>query len=172
MKKIRNATKVVANDHHLMRSEPDEASDQNDKSVSFMLENFAINQIKLEGLNEEDKVQKLEKAVKAVKIFSDSLGAKGLLQNMLATQLLGLHDLQQRLLSYASRSISYPEGNQYYVNAITKLSNTFVNQVNLLQKLQGQGQQKVVVEHLHIDRAQAMVGNVSLHVQGGQGSEK
>jgi putative DNA primase/helicase len=52
--------------------------------------------------------------------------------------------------------------------AITKLSNTFIQQLTLLQKLQGQSQQKVVVEHLHINKgAQAIVGQVNAYTKGG-----
>jgi len=92
---------------------------------------------------------------------------------MLATQLLSTHDLHQKLLPYANRSMNYPEDNQYFINAITKLSNTFIQQIIMLQKLQGQSQQKVVVEHLHIhDGAQAIVGQVNAHTREGVSNEK
>ena len=138
---------------------------------STMLENYASTQINLTGLTEEEKKQKLEAATQVVKILTDSLGVKGLPQNMLATQLLGIHDLQQKLLPYAARSMNYPEDNQSFINAITKLSNTFIQQLTLLQKLQGNCQQKVVVEHLHINEGgQAIVGQVNAHKkEGGNG---
>ncbi|MDP1615168.1 MAG: hypothetical protein Q8L68_05165, partial [Methylococcales bacterium] len=87
-------------------------------------------------------------------------------------QLLGIHELQQKLLGYASRSINYPEHGQYYMNALTKLSNVFMQQVNTLHKLQGNPQQKVVVEHLQINEGgQAIVGHVHSN-KGGLDNEK
>lgn len=146
------------------------SSDQNvlaQKVDCIMLENYASTQINLMNLTEEEKKQKLETATQVVKILADSLGAQGLPQNMLATQLLGIHDLQQKLLPYAAKSMNYPQDNQYFVNAITKLSNTFIQQLMLLQKLQGQNQQKVTVEHLHIHQgAQAIVGQVNVDNMG------
>lgn len=158
--------KLVKDNHALIND-----SDQivfTQKVDFIMLENYASTQISLTGLTEEEKKQKLENATQLVKILADSLGAQGLLQNMLAAQLLGIHDLQQKLLPYAAKSMSYPEGNQYFVNAITKLSNTFIQQLTLLQKLQGQSHQKVTVEHLHVHQgAQAIVGQVNVDNMGG-----
>ena len=86
------------------------------------------------------------------------------MQNMLVTQLLGVHELQQRLLLYATRSMHDPERGQYYFNAISKLSNLFIQQVSLLHKLQGNSQQKVTVEHLHVsDGGSAIIGQVNAH---------
>ncbi|MBA2650115.1 MAG: hypothetical protein H0U75_11110 [Legionella sp.] len=132
------------------------------KAISAIQLHYAEVQIEQINLNAEDKEQKLTKAHKVVEILANSLGAKGLLQNLLVTQLLGVHELQQKLLSCANRAMNYPEHSQYYVNALTKLSNAFIQQINTLQKLQGNSQQKVVVEHLHInDGGQAIVGQVN-----------
>jgi hypothetical protein len=132
------------------------------KAIAAILSGYATQLIDLSKLSDKDKKKKERNLEQAIKILADSLGAQGLLQNMLVTQLLGVYELQQNLLPYANRSMHSPENNQYYVNAITKLSNAFVSQVTLLQKLQGQCQQKVTVEHLHIHQgAQAIVGQVN-----------
>ena len=90
-----------------------------------------------------------------------------MVEHLLSTQLLDIHELQQKLIVYANRSIHYPEDNQYYINAVTKLTNAFVLQITLLQKLQGQNQQKVTVEHLHVHQgAQAIVGQVNANNTG------
>lgn len=138
-----------------------------EKAITAVLENYAAKSMDLSGMSDDEKKEKEEKLYQAIKILTDSLGAKGLQEHLLSTQLLGIHDLQQKLLSYASRTMSYPEENQYYINAVTKLSNVFVSQVTLLQKLQGQSQQKVTVEHLHIHGgAQAIVGQVNANTGG------
>lgn len=141
--------------------------------IAIVLENYATKMVDLSGLSNEDKTKKENDLGQAAKALADSLGAEGLLQNMLVTQLLSTHDLHQKLLPYASRSMNYPEDNQYFINAITKLSNTFIQQITMLQKLQGQSQQKVVVEHLHIhEGAQAIVGQVNTHTREGVSNEK
>jgi hypothetical protein len=135
-----------------------------EKVISVMQLNYAETQIDLTNLNEEEKQLKQSKAHHLVENIADSLGAQGLLQNMLVTQLLGTHELQQKLPRYATRSLHDPEYGQYYVNAVSKLSNLFIQQVNSLQKLQGNCQQKVVVEHLHVsDGGNAIIGHVNAH---------
>lgn len=135
------------------------------KAIAAILSSYATQLIDLSKLSDKDKREKERNLEQAIKILADSLGAQGLLQNMLVTQLLGVYELQQNLLPYANRSMHSPENNQYYVNAVTKLSNAFVSQVTLLQKLQGQCQQKVAVEHLHIHQgAQAIVGQVNTNM--------
>lgn len=131
------------------------------KAISAIHRHYAEVLVGQTELNAQEKEEKLPKAQKAVEVLANSLGAKGMLQNMLITQLLGVHELQQKLLIYADCAVNYPEQGQYYMNALTKLSNVFIQQVNTLQKLQGNSQQKMVVEHLHInDGGQAIVGHV------------
>lgn len=135
-----------------------------EKAISAVLDNYSTKFIDLSQLNDDEKMQMESNAAEAVKALADSLDAQGLLQNMLATQIFGIHELQQKVLPYAYRSMNYPEQSQYYINAVAKLSNVFIQQINQLQKLQGNSQQKVVVEHLHIhEGGQAIVGQVTPH---------
>lgn len=143
-------------------------SKANDKKIiSAMQLNYAGTQIDLSKLNDEEKQLKLNNAQQMVEGLAASLGAQGLLQNMLVTQLLGVHELQQKLLPYARRSMHDPEHGQYYINATAKLSNLFIQQASLLHKLQGHSQQKMVVEHLHINEGgQAIVGQINTSIGG------
>ena len=87
---------------------------------------------------------------------------------MLAAQMLSIHHLQQRSMTYANAC----EGmklQQYYTNAAIKLSNCFVQQANMLAKLQGVGGQKIIVERVDVHQGgQAIVGNI----QGGMGNKE
>lgn len=158
-----------------------QSMDECNKSINEITEKKAISAVQLhyaevlleqKDLNAADREKKLTQAHEAVEILANSLGAKGLLQNMLVAQLFGVHELQQKLLSYASRAMNHPERGQYYINALTKLSNVFIQQINTLQKLQGNSQQKVVVEHLHVNAGgKAIVGQVNTD-QGGSVNEK
>lgn len=153
----------------LLTSEPTEntpvlVKTREQKAVTAILENYVCNQVNYDDLTPDEKNQKLEAYTKAIKLFASSLGANGVLQNMLVTQLLGIHELQQKLIPYANRSVHSPEHCQYFINAITKLSNAFIQQINTLQKLQGNSHQKVTVEHLHVNAGgQAVVGQVNTH---------
>lgn len=107
----------------------------------------------------------LENALQQTKEGLASLNAKNGLQSMLAAQMLSIHHLQQRAMTFANAS-----GNikleQYYTNSAIKLSNCFMRQANILAKLQGIAGQKIVVERVDVHQGgQAIVGNI----QGGAG---
>lgn len=90
------------------------------------------------------------------------LGATEGLQAMLAAQLLSIHQLQQKTMLYAN-AIDDFKLKQYYTNSAVKLSNCFVQQANMLAKLQGIGQ-KITIERVDVHSGgQAIVGAV----QGG-----
>jgi hypothetical protein len=60
---------------------------------------------------------------------------------MLSAQMAAVHDLQQRFTTYAY-NISQGKEQAYYISSVVKLSNVFVQQANLLEKLKGNGQTK------------------------------
>lgn len=152
----------MTTDKKTTRLQQNTLTSENEKLISVMLTNYATKLVDLSNLSEDDREKKEFDLGQAVKKLSNSLGAQGLLQNMLAVQMLGVHELQQKLMLYANKSLHDPQYGQYYLNAITKLSNVFIQQVNTLQKLQSGCQQKVVVEHLHINEGgQAIVGQVN-----------
>ncbi|HAT9261851.1 TPA: hypothetical protein JBC17_11260 [Legionella pneumophila subsp. pneumophila] len=137
------------------------------KAITAVLGNYATKGMDFTGMSADEKKQKEGKLYQATKTLTDALGATGLVEHLLSTQLLDIHELQQKLIVYANRSMHYPEENQYYINAVTKLSHAFVSQITLLQKLQGQSQQKVSVEHLHIHQgAQTIVGQINANNKG------
>jgi hypothetical protein len=141
---------------------------QDEKAINAVLGNYATKGMDFTGMSADEKKQREGRLYQATKLLTDALGAKGLVEHLLSTQLLDIHELQQKLIVYANRSMHYPEENQYYINAVTKLTNAFVSQIMLLQKLQGQSQQKVTVEHLHVHQgAQAIVGQVNANNAGG-----
>ena len=96
------------------------------------------------------------------------LNANNGLQSMLAAQMLSVHKLQQKSMCYAQNIKDY-RLEKYYVNAGIKLANCFVQQANLLAKLQGLGNQKITVERVEVYQGgQAIVGNV----QGGRSNKE
>jgi len=92
-----------------------------------------------------------------------ALGTKEGLQTMLAAQMLSIHHLQQKSMSYAN-NLGNLEFEKYHTNTALKLSNCFVQQANLLARLQGYAGQKITVERVDVHQGgQAIVGNI----QGG-----
>ena len=105
----------------------------------------------------------LENALQQTKDGLSELNAKNGLQSMLAAQMLSIHHLQQRAMTYANASKNI-KLEQYYTNSAIKLSNCFMRQVHILAKLQGIAGQKIVVERVDVHQGgQAIVGNI----QGG-----
>ncbi len=106
----------------------------------------------------------IELAMKKSQDELTALNAAGGLQEMLAAQMLSIHRLQQLSIAMVTEC-DHPSFKQYLTNASIKLANTFTQQANLLSRLQGNGGQKIIVEHLDIhDGGQAVVG----HITGGR----
>ena len=96
-----------------------------------------------------------------------ALDAKDGLQSMLAAQILSIHELQQKSMVYAHAADDL-ELKKYFTNATIKLANCFVQQANMLAKLQGVGGQKIIVERVDVHQGgQAIVGNI----QGSMGAK-
>lgn len=90
-----------------------------------------------------------------------ALGATGGLQEMLVAQMLSVHRLQQLSIATVTEA-EHPSIKQYFTNTAIKLANTFVQQANLLSRLQGNGGQKIIVEHVDVHSGgQAIVGNIN-----------
>lgn len=89
-----------------------------------------------------------------------ALGVTNGLQMMLGAQMLAIHNLHKEIMVSANAT-SFPHEARYCANTAIKLSNTFVQQVTLLNKLQGGSNQKMTVEHVSVHKGgQAIVGNV------------
>lgn len=89
------------------------------------------------------------------------------IEGMLAVQMIGVHNLAMETLSRAMLSDQTFEGKQANVNQATKMLRTFTTQMEALKRYRTGGQQKVTVEHVHVNKGgQAIVGNVT---RGGGG---
>ncbi len=108
----------------------------------------------------------LNKAVAALA----GIGPRDELEGMLAVQMIAVHHLAMECMKRARRSQPI-EGMNYHINCATKLQRTFVAQVEALNRYRGKGQQKVTVEHVHINKGgRAIVGAVNREGGGGDGN--
>jgi hypothetical protein len=87
---------------------------------------------------------------------------KDSLEGMLATQMVAVHTLAMTCMGRAAWKDQPDVGIELYLNRATKLMRTFVIQTEALARHRGKGEQKMVVEHVHVHRGgQAIVGPVS-----------
>ena len=125
--------------------------------------------LKLNGKDEGsyDLTKEMDAQSKETRDLFLSLGANDALKTMLVAQMAAIHDLQQDAYYFAKGSRN-PDTVRHHINSVAKLSNVFIQQATVLQKLQGKGQQKVTVEHVHVHNGgQAIVGNVETSAGGG-----
>jgi Na+-transporting NADH:ubiquinone oxidoreductase subunit NqrA len=122
---------------------------------------LATNNVTAEKFDMDKAKQKSSDALIAI-------GADGGLQSMLAAQMFSIHKLQQKSMIYANVTDNF-DLQKYYTNSAVKLANCFVQQANILAKLQGIGGQKIIVERVDVHQGgQAIVGNI----QGGMGNKE
>lgn len=91
------------------------------------------------------------------------LGPSGGLETTLAVQMMGVHKAALVFLRNATVEGQTPEGCDANVRRAAALLRLFTQQIEAMQSLKGKtGQQKVVVEHVHVHRGgQAIVGAVN-----------
>ncbi|MHC4154594.1 MAG: hypothetical protein ACYSW0_04650 [Planctomycetota bacterium] len=92
------------------------------------------------------------------------------LEAMLAAQMIGVHNMAMETLKRAMLKDQTFEGKQVNVNQATKMLRTYIAQMEAIKKYRTGGQQKMVIEHVHVNEGgQAIVGTVN---QGGGGNNK
>jgi hypothetical protein len=80
---------------------------------------------------------------------------------MLAVQMVACHWNTMECHRRAMHPDQPTEQRQQYLNLANKLSRTYAQLLETLDKHRGKGQQKVTVEHVHVHQGgQAIVGNV------------
>ena len=91
-------------------------------------------------------------------------------ETLMAVQMLATHNLSVELMGRALRAQS-DDVMQMNINMATKLQRSFSSQVEALDRHRRGGQQKVMVEHVHVHAGgQAVVGNII--TGGGEGRKE
>jgi len=87
---------------------------------------------------------------------------------MLAVQMISVHNMAMRTMCLAMLGGQTFEGKKNNINYATKMLRTFMAQMEALKKYRTGGQQKMIVDHVHVNEGrQAIAGVVS---PGGGGS--
>jgi hypothetical protein len=84
------------------------------------------------------------------------------LEGMLAVQMVSTHTLAMEFLRRAALPGMPDLGVEVNVNRATKLMRVFGTQMEALSRYRGKGEQKMIVEHVHVHKGgQAIVGPVN-----------
>lgn len=103
-------------------------------------------------------------------ILLSEIGPKTGLEGMLAMQMVGVHNLCMEAMSKAAIKNSSVEALNSATNRVTKLTRTFVAQIEALTRHRNKGKQKMTIEHVHVNSGgQAIIGAVQ---QGGGGGQE
>jgi hypothetical protein len=92
---------------------------------------------------------------------AESIQARNSLEKMLTHNLAACHDMAMKLIARMQNGCDDTVDIARLTNASTKLMNTYQNGLRTLNKLRNGGQQKMIVEHVHVhEGGQAIVGQV------------
>ena len=104
-----------------------------------------------------------------IMLILKAIQPKNELEGLIAVQLIATHNLSMEMMARAAVTNRTDFGDRY-VNQSTKLSRTFIALLDSLDKHRHGRQQKMTVEHVHVNEGgQAIVGNVD---QGGEGGKQ
>ena len=108
-------------------------------------------------LSKEEIHARLACAIELYECLAPADGAEA----MLAQQMVGTHHAAMECLRRANLANQSFEGRDMALKHATKLMSLYEKQLSALNKSRGKGQQKVTVEHVHVEAGgQAIVGNV------------
>jgi len=92
------------------------------------------------------------------------------IEGMLAVQMIAVHNIAMDAMRLVMISDQFSEAKERNTNRATKLLRTFATQMETLKKYRTGGQQKMIIEHIHVSSGgQAIVGSVT---QGGGREDK
>ena len=113
--------------------------------------------------------EKIASAYNSAMAILNGIQPQDELEGMLAVQMIGVHNMAMDYMGKATRTDRVNFMNTY-MNLATKSLRTFTAQMEALKKYRTGGQQKMVVEHVHVNKGgQAIVGTVH---QGGEVNNK
>ena len=100
-------------------------------------------------------------AVKHICIELKGIAPKDQIEGMLATQMIATHHAALDDFAMAAQSETM-DIRAAALSSATKLTRTYAAQMEALNRYRGKGQQKMTVEHVHINsNVQAIIGNIT-----------
>src|SRR5258708_26288871 len=122
-----------------------------------VIANQTMNALPIDGGNEGDASAQTKAAI----VGLVGIETKDELEGMIAAQLIAGHNAAMECYRRAMLPGQAFEFRRENLNQAGKLSRTFATLLEALNRHRGKGQQKVIVEHVHVYKGgQAIVGNV------------
>ena len=91
-----------------------------------------------------------------------SLAPRDGLEALLAVQMVGVHSLAMKFLAIAALEGQTTAGIELSTSRVDRLLRTFTAQMEALKKYRSKGEQRCIVEHVHVHSGgQAVVGSVT-----------
>lgn len=99
--------------------------------------------------------------LKHISVEMNGIAPKDQVEGMLAAQMIATHHAAMNCYRIVAQSETV-ETMSNVLNSANKLTRTYAMQMETLNRYRGKGQQKMTVEHVHINSgAQAIIGNVT-----------
>jgi len=117
---------------------------------------------------------KMEEFANNAMALLNGIQPQGEIEGMLAVQMIAVHNMAMETMKRAMITGQPPQWIESNVNHATKMLRTFTAQIEALKRYRTGGQQKVTVEHVHVNEGgKAIVGAISTGGRGygGQGHE-
>ena len=163
------ATIVVANDPDDLKGALKSIGGSQSDNWNNILANQAVETLWLKNSDEETRFKQYGATV-AVLI---GIGPRDELEGMLAARLLASHNAAMECYRRAMIGEQTFEARRENLSQANKLSRTYAVLLDALNRHRGQGQQKVIVEHVHVHQSgQAIVGAVNSEGRGSKKAER
>lgn len=109
----------------------------------------------------DNTIDEFLETFKNISIEMKGIAPKDQIEGMLAAQMIATHHAAMDCYRIAAKSQTIETKNLVF-NSANKLTRTYAMQMETLNRYRGKGQQKMTVEHVHINSGgQAIIGNVT-----------
>jgi hypothetical protein len=154
----KKGTIVVINDPDDLKGALESIGGSQSDSWNNVVATQALETLWLTNSDKEARAQQYSATVAALV----GIGPRDELEGMLAAQLLASHNAAMECYRRAMIGEQPFEGRRENLSQANKLSRTYAVLLDALNRHRGKGQQKVTVEHVHVNAGgQAIVGPVS-----------
>ena len=154
---VNKAMTVVANDPDIRKGKLKQIGGSQSDDWNSVLGNQVLQTLWVKHSNKETCQEQYKAAVAGLM----GIGPRDELEGVIAAQLLAAHNAAMECYRRAMLGEQSVEGRRENLNHVNKLSRTYALLLEALNRHRGKGQQKVTVEHVHVNAGgQAIVGVV------------
>jgi len=148
-------------DLELLSAKMKQALGTSDQNLQFSLLQQLVGTLNVGNTGEDFDPNTLVNSYDNVMALLQGIAPKDEIESMLSLQMIGTHNLAMTVMARATNPDQTFKWAQVCMNYSIKLLRTFTAQMEALKKYRSKGEQKMTVEHVHVNEGgQAIVGNV------------